>query len=853
MFRKSLIPSPILAREHNVVRWRSSAWVLRRLWWPLLVCVCACSTSEIDPDKLPYRLETGNLLEHNARAVDLDGDGRDEMYLTYKPGQPAIYNIQALVLQSQTTGVIDQVNFTGHIDTPLFRDLDADGTLEAFVPVLRNDSLFLTVVNADGRKHLSLFLISGQPRIEPDGVMPWDPRVEELAVHDFDGDGSQELISVIVTGFARRPRGVFVHRLRDGALLGQALVGAGIADALIDDFNGDGHPEVFLAAMGSNNGGDAGGFSDANAYLMVFDTWPVPTVKWHRQLPGKAFPTFARSDFDGDGRDEILVMSAMTPGRLEILDTRTWRTIRARDINQRIYISAAIDVDRDGLLEVVAPSPPNEILLIDDNLEIMARKRLSLNFGAAGSLPDLDGDGIAEIVVSTTFDASNGGFLLLGPKLELKAAVIEGWPAGVLRAGAGAPPGVIVHRPNQSPDLLKLSRNRMYLVNRFAPRAASAAGAGLLALAGLSFFRYRNRYRLLLALRGTALDRTSEGLQLVNRRGQILWMNTTLARWCGQRDTNGGNAVSRIHQLPEPLHRFCGEALSCVPPRQLATDLHLTLEPGGFLGAAQAEPVFTGLANDPHWLIRVRNGSASSELTAAWVPLARRTAHDLRNPLTSILLTLQRLQMEYRATAPEAAPKLDAYTNRLQQRVDQLRRLASNLLKLLGDEKPHLEKHDLNAIARGSVAAIGAGLPPDLRLELRAADDLPDVVIDREQLESVLENLVANAINAMPEGGVITVSTHLARGLPIRNGQNGDCVQLEVLDTGVGIDPAVLPRIFEPGFSTRDQGSGLGLAIVRKIVEDHGGEVSVASEVGTGTAFTILLPVASATPHHVAV
>ncbi len=820
-----------------------------------MACLCACSTSEIDPDKLPYRLELERRLSYNTRAIDLDGDGRDEFYynFTYAPGKSANESIEALLLNSQTSGVIDQVNFMGHIEPPLFRDVDGDERLEALVPVTRNDSLFLTIVNADGRKLSSLFLIDGRPRVEPDGIIPWSANFLDAAAHDLDGDGSRELITVVSAGLARMPRGVLVHRLSDGTRLGQAIVGATIHKSIISDFDGDGRPEVFVSTTATNNGAVAGGFSDAHAYLMLFETWPVPRVRWHREVAGTAtIIDIARPDYDGDGRAEILVMAAQTnPGFLEILDTRTWRTLRTRQIGQAIGPSVAIDIDRDGRLEIVAPSPPHEILLFDDDLEIMVRARTPMIVGAAASLPDLDGDGIREIAIGTHFSTiTSGGFLLFGPRLDLKAAFSEGWPVGVLHAGGSVPPSIIVDRQGQLPLLLKLAPNRLFLLQRYGPGAASFATIVTLILAGVAFQRHRRRSRQLLTLRGAALEHSTEGLLLIDRRGRVAWMNTTLARWCGRvPDPRGSTPFSSISQLPPALSKFCRECLACDPPRQLTTSEPFGVGAEEPLVTAIGEPALAGLRTDPHWLIRVQNAAATSaELTAAWAPLARRTAHDLRNPLTSILLTIQRLQIEYRTAAPDLAPTLDAYATRLQQRVDQLRRLASNFLKLLGAEKAHLEEHDLNTIARESVDTIRAGLPPDLRLELRLAENLPPVVVDREQIESVLENLVANAINAMPEGGTITVSTHLARGLRLAAAHNSDCVQLEVLDTGIGIDPAVVPRIFEPGFSTNNHGSGLGLAIVKKIVDDHGGEVSVESEVGTGTAFTILLPVAA--PHY---
>jgi signal transduction histidine kinase len=838
-------------REHTVVHWlRPSARMMRGvspLFWAGL---CACSSAEIDPDRLPSRFEQERVLWHDTRATDLDGDGRDELYYTYTPsGQ----SFQAVMLASHTDKV-EQVNFTGRVQPPLFRDIDSDGKLEPLVPVTRNDSLFLTIVDANGRKRFSFFVTHGRPRIEPEGVIPWQATIVEVAVHDFDRDGSKELVSVVAAGYARAPRGVFVHRMRDGALLGQVLVGAAIRQAVIDDFDGNGLPEVFAVGQATNNGGDAGGFSDDQAYMMLFETWPAPTVKWHRRIHGKAtIPQIAQADYTGDGRPEMLVVGAgVSPGFIEILDTRTWRPVRLREFNFGIGLSAAIDVDRDGRLEIVAPGPSQELLLFDDDLEIKTRTRVPMSVSSAATLPDLDGDGIQEVTVATSFNTGDYGFLLFGPRLDLKAAFTEGLPVGAMRTGEGVAPGVIVHRANRPPLLLKLRPNRLFLLQRFGPGAGAVAGTLTLLLAAAAFLRQRRRTRLLLSLRRLALEHSNDGLLLIDRKATIVWMNATLSRWCGRSPASGnGNPAGRIEDLPPELSAFCRECLAVDAPVPLASRATFRVGKDGQPLAARAEPATVGLRSDPHWLIKVRDNSAgSAELTAAWAPLARRTAHDLRNPLTSILLTLQRLQLEYRAAAPHAAPALDTYAMRLQQRVDQLRRLSSNFLKLLGAETLHLEKHELNTIVRESVDAIRRGLPPDLRLELQLEEDLPHVVVDREQIESVLENLVANSINALPEGGVITVSTQLARGLHLNSERNCDCVQLEVLDTGVGISRDVLSRIFEPGFSTSDHGSGLGLAIVKKIVNDHGGEVSVQSEAGTGTAFTILLPVATAVPNY---
>jgi signal transduction histidine kinase len=146
---------------------------------------------------------------------------------------------------------------------------------------------------------------------------------------------------------------------------------------------------------------------------------------------------------------------------------------------------------------------------------------------------------------------------------------------------------------------------------------------------------------------------------------------------------------------------------------------------------------------------------------------------------------------------------------------------------------------DLNYIVRQTVKLVEhkldlAGIVADLNL----GHDLPPIRGDAGQIEQLLLALVMNAIDAMPREGVLTLTTRAA----------GDSVTLSVEDNGTGIDPALLPRLFEPFATTKEEGKGvgLGLAISKAIVERHQGRIEVDSEVGRGTKFTITLPVVPA-------
>ena len=119
-----------------------------------------------------------------------------------------------------------------------------------------------------------------------------------------------------------------------------------------------------------------------------------------------------------------------------------------------------------------------------------------------------------------------------------------------------------------------------------------------------------------------------------------------------------------------------------------------------------------------------------------------------------------------------------------------------------------------------------------VRLRRRLGDGLPQVLVDTELLKQAFLNLLTNALQAMPDGGDLFVRTWF----------RGDRVRIDVRDTGHGIAQDVLPRIWQVYYSTKDRGSGLGLPTVRRIIAEHGGDISVQSRVGHGTTFTVLLP-----------
>jgi signal transduction histidine kinase len=265
---------------------------------------------------------------------------------------------------------------------------------------------------------------------------------------------------------------------------------------------------------------------------------------------------------------------------------------------------------------------------------------------------------------------------------------------------------------------------------------------------------------------------------------------------------------------------------------------HRTLRSMLVFGFAVLAVGISGMAvifyNQQNHLRRVRSLEAEisrKERLSELGNLAATVAHEIRNPLNSVSIGLQRLKTEFSPTQDQ-----DDYAHFLNLMQDEVRRLNGIVEQFLSLARPlNLNRED---IAVGDfvkeVAALMAGdtNSANVRIELNVAPNLPLLHADRNFLKQLLLNLILNGIQAMPRGGALTVEASADK----------DFVKLAVTDTGIGIAPQTLEKIFEPYFTTKTTGSGLGLAISRRIVEAHGGTIGVESEPQRGSRFLVRLP-----------
>ena len=235
-------------------------------------------------------------------------------------------------------------------------------------------------------------------------------------------------------------------------------------------------------------------------------------------------------------------------------------------------------------------------------------------------------------------------------------------------------------------------------------------------------------------------------------------------------------------------------------------------------------------------LLAQRERLVQTERVAAWRELARRLAHELKNPLFPLQLTVENL-MRARTQSPEQFDEVfQESSSTLLAEISNLKAIIGRFSEFSKMPHPQLQSVQMNEILRGIVKLYQAQLqapgraPIACKLELD--ENLGAMAADPDLLHRALSNLVLNAMDAMPNGGTLTLRTRHDDGKMI----------LEVADTGSGLTPEECERIFTPYYTSKQHGTGLGLAIVQSVVSDHGGRISVHSEPGRGTTFVIELP-----------
>ncbi|MCF6335549.1 MAG: ATP-binding protein, partial [Spirochaetales bacterium] len=233
-----------------------------------------------------------------------------------------------------------------------------------------------------------------------------------------------------------------------------------------------------------------------------------------------------------------------------------------------------------------------------------------------------------------------------------------------------------------------------------------------------------------------------------------------------------------------------------------------------------------------------RNNLAHTEKVTAWQEIAQRMAHEIKNPLTPIKLSAQRILKKYKSSPESMQTILEPAVDVIIKEVDNLTELLSQFKDFARMPTPVREEiHLKNLISE--VSLLYSEVSSNITLDL---EGIGDIILkgDRNQIQRVFSNLICNSYESIKESGSVTIRTE-----GISKGNTYYC-RISVTDTGSGIDPDLKKEIFNPYFTTKEGGTGLGLPIVERIVADHKGKIWYESEINVGTTFFIEIPMEEA-------
>jgi two-component system nitrogen regulation sensor histidine kinase NtrY len=344
----------------------------------------------------------------------------------------------------------------------------------------------------------------------------------------------------------------------------------------------------------------------------------------------------------------------------------------------------------------------------------------------------------------------------------------------------------------------------------------------------------------------TVLERIATGVVSVAADGRIETINTAALRLLDLDPSAIGSAsadafaredLRLLDALLQRVHRPSNEsAVQEVAVMREGRELHLAAAATPLQGEDGAPAGAVLVFDDVTPLIRTQR-------VAAWRDVARRLAHEIKNPLTPIQLSAERMRRHF-GSAPAAARALvDECTATIVSEVESLKALVDEFAQFARMPAPRAVPADLNAVLVDTLALYN-GLFQAIHIERRLAPGLPPVRVDVEQIRRVVINLIDNAVEALG-GGASAPSGSAPATIVIetQHDRANGVVRVTVSDNGPGIPAADRDKLFMPYYSTKQRGSGLGLAIVRRIIAEHGGSIEATDNLPSGTVFTIELPV----------
>ncbi|MBN2357069.1 ATP-binding protein [candidate division KSB1 bacterium] len=810
---------------------------------------------KIDEENLPYGFEIRRAqhvgMDNYSEPVDVDGDGVDEIIFINK----RIHEDDTHYLRLKNYGDDEtwfQKNCRGFIVFHrILPDLDKDAKRELAFSECIADTAYLHVISATG-KNITEFIAAVNPLTSE---QKWYCGCDIVGIIDGNRDDQPDFLVVMQTNYAYQPRGIFLYDIFNEKILWEHYTGFVPNTVHLIDLNGDGAREILMGASAPANGVGrfVNGTDDATVYITVLDS--LGNLRYrHRFRDDYNILWLHPRDTDGDGRTEIYFIACSMRAQEHQKDIfGQWDYIR----NELVILTefdrptsphiAFIDAEGDEQEEVLFHSMDGlfEIRHIDMNL---FSSRMIPEFRACGiRIHNLNEDSADEFV-TWGMHKNNNYLCLFDRNLKLKAMLRSDFSSFM------GEPFPLHCGSNQPLDLLFQSGETLYTL-RLRKQLAAYLPLPLNWLLVITMLLMLTTVVAVLR-RSQIIHRTAgfealrevfnslrESIVILDQNGRVIQFNREIIHLGLPHGEEGLQMSYKTFFERAGLCEIVALIDRSYRERQPLLSQELVLmENGKPMNLLVYVALFPMGGIQPLGrivLLRSITEVVEHERALAWAGMAHRLAHELKTPLATVRLSTQQIESEMEKH-PDVAQRTQKYLQHILHQVERLRKTSQDFLKFASVENTTLEPVDMKGLIEDCLLALQIKMGPPIIIETDFAAGLPKIALDRDQMFIALKNILDNSLNAMPDGGTLTIHAEIVQ--IAQNHKERNSMQIEISDTGYGIARENLKKIFQPFFSSSEGGTGLGLVIAQKIIKDHRGDIGIRSTEGKGTKVTILLP-----------
>lgn len=774
---------------------------------------------------------------------DFNKDGISEQITANNSKEISHYS---LAVTDNKGNYIDQLNYSEPVEFSmsqnwtLFDDYNGDNLDDVFTLTQAGDSLFLYVHDLYLKKVIinRLFLLKAEasyPKVNS------RMRINGMKLIDVKGKKNKCFLFSIDANSSIRPRGVYIFDIDKAKIIKRFETDAFIANVNTYNLTGDGNDEIIITTNATGNVHYKTKYTDQKSWLFVLDNnlnnifEPMSFGQYRTGLTCN--PIEIQSQ-------RFLLLTQRYSGTEDISDAVFLINSKGKILPQkklkfspRLQIYKPLTVDQTGNnFKLFTWQGNKSIISLDKNFNITNKITTDYEEIAPYKLLDLNNDGQNEIICLAKND-----LVILNNNLKLLASIYK--PINTKtnisfrEDGKNKPVDIAINDGNY---LRIYSFNKSIVYSMLPVFAIGLSLCIFIVLIALFEMLYRiftfSRYHRF------SLVNAEESVIMLDDFGVIRNYNENAKKLF---DLEGNSKrkkyfESKLNEVPELLELI---NKSMKNGKRFNRWLSISTRNGTIEANVSIAPILSKFKYFRSYLIELQagNNSVISGKLAIWSKAAQRMVHDIKYPLSVAAVKLDTLKTRIESLDIKSGDTINNDFEVIKGEIKRVNSIAKSFLKFSELEKPNFQVTSIKEIIKNCIKRYEGYVNNKLKIEVSVDEDVDSVWADEQQIELVLHNLVENSLDAVNGNGYIKISATLAQYL---DNSLEDKVEIEVADTGPGIDEKIREHIFQPYTTTKPDGTGIGLAIAKKIIEDHGSDIDFYTKPGFGTVvrFAVKVP-----------